>query len=66
MSKLDFWHLTLTYNPNLAKVKFNLHTKNQSRRSSGSAVRAETYDGQTDGRMLPSVLSPCFAKLRGR
>ncbi len=34
---------TLTYNPNLA----NTNTKFQGRRSSGSAVRAET-DGRTD------------------
>ncbi len=41
--------MTLTYNPNLAKVKVDLHTKNQGRRSNGSAVRGRT-DGQTDRR----------------
>ncbi len=33
MSKQDFWHLTLTYSYNLAKVKVNLHTKYQGHRS---------------------------------
>ena len=56
---LDLWPTTLTYNPNLAKVKVNLHTEYQCRRSNGSGVRALT-DGQTDGRTLPSALSPCF------
>ena len=28
---LDLWPTTLTYNPNLAKVKVNLHTKYQGR-----------------------------------
>ncbi len=46
---LDLWPTTLTYNPNLAKVKLNLHTKYQGRRSNGSAVRVSA-DGQTDGR----------------
>ena len=32
----------MTYNPNLAKVKVNLHTKFQGRRSNSSAVRAQT------------------------
>ncbi len=35
-------------------------TKNQGRRSNGSVVRGET-DGWTDGRTLPSALSPYFA-----
>ncbi len=45
--------MTLTYNPNLAKVKVDPHTKNQGRRSNGSAVRGRTdkrTDGQTDRR----------------
>ncbi len=49
MSKHDFWHLTLTYNLNLAKVKVNLHTKYQGHMSNGSAVRAVT-GRQADGR----------------
>ncbi len=53
---LDLWPTTLTYNPNLANVKVNLHTKYQGRRSNSSAVRAVT-----DGRTLPSTWSPCFA-----
>ncbi len=40
---LDLWPTTLTYNPNLAKVKVNYHTKNQGRRSLGSAVRVFTH-----------------------
>ena len=48
-------HLTLTYTPNLAKVKVGLHTKYQGRRSNGSPVRA-----LTDGRYQVH-LSPCFA-----
>ncbi len=59
---LDLWPMTLAYNPNLAKVKVNLHTKFQGRRSNGSAEKAQT-DIQTDVRMLPSTLSP---SLRGR
>ncbi len=41
MSKLYFWHLSLTldYNPNLAKVKVNICTEYQDRRSNGSALR---------------------------
>ena len=30
---LDLWPMTLTYNPNLTKVKVDLHTKYQARRS---------------------------------
>ncbi len=41
--------MNFTYNPNLAKVKVDLHTKNQGRRSNGLAVRAVT-DGRTDRR----------------
>ena len=39
---LDLWPITLTYNPSLAKVKVNPHTKNQGHRSNGSAVRVLT------------------------
>ena len=53
---LDLWPTTLTFNPKLAKVKVNLHTKFQGHRSIGSSVRAEI-----DGRTLPSTLSPSFA-----
>ena len=54
---LDLWPTTLIYNPNLYKVKVNIHTKYQGCKSSGSAVRGWT-DGQTDEQMLPSTLSP--------
>ncbi len=50
---LDLRPTTLTYNPNLAKVKVDPNAKNQGRRSNGSAVRVST-----DGRTLPSTLSP--------
>ncbi len=46
---LDLWPPALTYNPNLAKVKVDIHTKYQGRRSNGLRSRAQT-DGQTDGR----------------
>ena len=51
MPKHDFWHLTLTltYNPNLAKVKVNLYAKYQGRRANCLAVRGRTY-GRTDRR----------------
>ena len=45
----------MTFNPNLAKVNVNLHTKYQGRRSNRSGVRALT-DGQADGRY-----QACFA-----
>ena len=51
--------MTLTYNPNLAKVKVDLYAKYQGQRSNGSAVRAHS-DGQTDGRYQFYYL-PCFA-----
>ena len=35
--------MTLTYNPSLAKVKVNLHTKNQDHRPNGLAVRVLTH-----------------------
>ncbi len=41
--------MALTYLPNLAKIKVNLHTKYQDRRSNGSDVRVLT-DDQTDRR----------------
>ncbi len=44
---LDLWPTTLTFELDLAKVKVNLHTKYQGRRSNGSGVRAFT-DGRTD------------------
>ena len=40
--------MTLTYKARLAKVKVDLHAKNEGRRSNGSA-RREVTDGQTDG-----------------
>ena len=39
----------MTYNPNLAEVKVDPHTKYQGHRSNGSAVRALT-DRETDRR----------------
>ncbi len=57
---LDLWPTTSTYNPNLAKVKVDLHTKNRGRWSNGSAGRVLT-NTRTDGRTLPSALSPRFA-----
>ncbi len=45
---LDLWPTTLTYDPNLAKVKVNLHTDYQGRRSNGLAGRG-VIDGRTDG-----------------
>ena len=33
----------MTYNPSLAKVKVNYHTKNKGHRSNGSAVRLLTH-----------------------
>ncbi len=57
---LDLWPTTLTYNPILVKV--DPHAKNQGRWSNGLAARAQT-DKRTDGRTLPSALSP---SLRGR
>ena len=44
---LDLWPTTLIYNPNLAKVKVNLHTEFQGHRSNSSAVRGGT-EGQMD------------------
>ena len=44
---LDLWHTTLTYNTRLAKVKVDLHAKNQGHRSNGWNRRAPT-DKRTD------------------
>ncbi len=41
---------------NLAKVKVDLHAKDEGRRSNGSTVRAHTNG--TDRRTLPSALFP--------
>ena len=46
MFDLDLWPTTLTFNPIQARVKVNLHAKNQGRSSNGLAMRAQT-DGQT-------------------
>ncbi len=59
---IDLWPTALTYNPNLAKVKVNLHNEYQGRRSSSSARR---MDGRMDGRYHLFTLSPCFAMLHG-
>ncbi len=65
---LDLWPTTLTYDPKLAKVKVNLHTEYQGRRSKGSAGRAHANGqthGHTDGRYQVHYL-PASLKLRGR
>ncbi len=58
---IDLWPSTLTYIPDLAKVKVNLHTKYQGRRSNGLGVREPT-DGWTDKRDQVHYL-PDLAKL---
>ena len=57
---LDLWPTTLTYNPKLAKVKVDPHTKNQGHRSNGSNRRAPT-DKQTYGR-YQTYHRPCYDK----
>ncbi len=59
---LDLWPSTLTYNPNLDRVKIDPHAKDQGPRSNGSTMGAQT-DKHTNGRTLASTLSP---SLRGR
>jgi len=39
---LDLWHMTLTYNPRLTKVKVDHHAKNQGQMSNGSNRRVPT------------------------
>ena len=58
------WPTTLTYNPNLAKVRVDLQTEYEGQRWNGSSGRVQTdtqMDGQTDGRYqvhyLPALLS---------
>ena len=56
---LELWPMTLTYNPNLAKVKVNHHARNQGHRSNGSNRRAGTNkhtDKQTDA--TKRIVSP--------
>ncbi len=52
--------MTLTYNPNLAKVKDDLHAEYQGRRSNDSGVRV-LMDGKTEAcypaHYLPALLS---------
>ncbi len=45
---LNLWPTTLPYIANIAKVKVDLHAKDEGRRSNGSTLRA-----QTNWRMLP-------------
>ena len=55
---LDLWPTTLTYNPNLAKVKVDPHAENQ-----GQTVQAGEHrqtNGRTVGRYQMYYL-PCFA-----
>ncbi len=57
----------MPYNPGLARVKVDLHAKNQGQGSNNSnrRVHADRHaNGQTDGQMLTNILSPfdpCFA-----
>ncbi len=51
---LDLLPTTLTCNPNLAKVKVDLHTKYQGHRST---MRALTDHGQADGWTTNYVIS---------
>ncbi len=60
-SDLDLWPTALTYYPDLAKVKVNLHINYQVHRSFQVWERT-----QRDRQMLPSTLSPFFAKLSGQ
>ncbi len=54
---LDLWPTTLTYNPSLAKVRVNPHTKNPGHSSNGSAVRVLTHTHtQKDGKTAPILL----------
>ncbi len=57
---LDLWPTTLTYIASLAKVKVELHAKDEGRRSNGSTMRVQT-NGQADGRYqfynLPAMRS---------
>ncbi len=46
---LDLWPTTLTYNPNLAKVKVDPHAKNEGHRSNISSMRGLT-DRRADRR----------------
>ncbi len=51
---LDLLPTTLTYNPSLAMVRFNSHTKKQGHSSNGLAVRVLTHthrDRQTESRL---------------
>ena len=60
---LELWPTTLTYNPSLAKVRVDPHTKNHGHRSNGSDRRARTdkqAHRQTNGRYQTHCL-PCFA-----
>ncbi len=57
---LDLWLTTLTYNPSLAKVKVNCHTKNQDQRSNSLAMRVFTHthtDGKTALTLSPRPLT---------
>ncbi len=54
---LDLWPATLTYNPNLAKLKVKLHTKYQGPRSIGSAVRVVIDWRMDQVHYLPAALN---------
>ena len=47
---LDLWPTTLTYIASLAKVKVELHAKDEGCRSNGSTMRVQT-NGRTDRQM---------------
>jgi len=53
---VDLWPTTLTYNPRLAKVKVDPHTKNQGQKSNRRATIDKWMDTHT--RTLSNVLSP--------
>ncbi len=64
---LDLWPANLTYNPSQAKVKVDPHpwrkVKCQTvfKQESSDKQTDKLTNKQTDERMLPSTLSPCFA-----
>jgi len=54
---LDFWPMTLTYNPRLAKVKVDSHAKIKVKQFKQESAHRQT-DGHAHARTLPNVLSP--------
>ena len=62
---LDLWHMTLTYSPNLPKVKVDFMPKNQGQRSNcstGEHKQTNTQmDGQTD--VTKHIISPALRSI---